>query len=274
MAKTEILLFEYYLLASRLFSLDFIQKAKERATGASSIGQTDTWHDEVFKIALVEKVMEATRYDKLKSRLLSPSVIWPEYAIRGKSVHTGAVVRIREEGYPEEEYLLTGDTIIPEYGFITIRSPLGASLLNSKEGSKLRAKMPAGLMEIEVLRVNYDILPMLTNYFRNLYDKAEQYLKEMLTSQSFARFLEIAKQFQSGAGGADAERDYYELTASIVIHTATLEAILFIFEAYQFSNKLEEDCRRLLTEQRLFFEENGIRFTSLSIADYCHPKRL
>jgi len=274
MTQQSILLFEYYLLAAEVFARGFVQVAKDKATGASSMGHTDTWHDEVFKLELVQKTIEATRYDQLRSRLLSPQVIWPEHVVPSEMANIGATVTTKEESHPEEKYLLTGDTAVPEYGLITVGSPLGRSLVGNSKGSTTDVRMPASSMKVQVLDVSYDVSSMLTRYLRHLFDQAIQELQEIRGSQLFQTFTELAKRVHGGSGGADAERDYYELMASLMSRTAMLEAVLLVIEAYQLSTPIEGKCREILDVFRLLLEQDRIPFESLTAVDYCHPKRV
>jgi transcription elongation GreA/GreB family factor len=273
MANKSILLFEYYLLTAQVFSQGFVQKAREKAAGAASIGE-DRWHDELFKLELVQKTIEATVYDQLKSRLLTPSVIWPEQIVPSKRVNIGAVITLEEEGYPEETYLLTGDTVVPEYGLITVESPLGRSLLDSAEGSTVDIKIPAGSREVKVLRVGYDVSAPLTRYLGYLCKDAGQKLKAILVISRLAAFSTIAEAVRNKTAEVAKERDYYEFMASVVAHTARLEATLLVIEAYRLSSLLEEDCKGKIATYRRLLEEHGIPFESMNAADYCHPKPL
>lgn len=274
MASQSILLFEYYLLAAQVFSQDFVQKAKDKATGASSVGQIDTWHDEVFKLELVQKTIEATIYDQLRARLLSPHVIWPEDIVPGERADIGAVIRLKEETYPDEEYLLTGDTAVPQCGFITVRSPLGRSLVGATKGSTIDVQMPAGSIEVQVLDVSYDVSTVLMRYLGCLCGQARRELEEIRAVQRFQTFIETARSVHSGSSRADVERDYFEFMASIGAHTAILEAILLVIEAYHLSTPVEEECRQKLAEYHNLFEEHEIPFASLTAASYCHPERV
>ena len=275
MASKSILLFEYYLLAAQVFSQDFVQKAREKATGAASVGQIDAWHDEIFKLELVQKTIEATMYDQLKSRLLSPSVIWPEQIVPCERVNIGAVVTLKEDACSEETYLLTGDIVVPEYGLVTIESPLGHSLVGAVKGSTVEVKIPAGSRTVKVLSVSHDIFAPLMRYLGYLYKEAEQKLKALLVTSRLSTVSKIAEAVRNKtSGAAAAERDYYEFTASVVARTARLEAILLVIEAYQFSTLLEEDCRERIAMHRRLLEEYRIPFESLNAANYCHPKPL
>jgi len=144
---------------------------------------------------------------------------------------------------------------------------------NSK-GSTTDVRMPASSMKVQVLDVSYDVSSMLTRYLRHLFDQAIQELQEIRGSQLFQTFTELAKRVHGGSGGADAERDYYELMASLMSRTAMLEAVLLVIEAYQLSTPIEGKCREILDVFRLLLEQDRIPFESLTAVDYCHPKRV
>lgn len=253
---TEILLFEYYLLAAQVWAQGLAEEARSRALGAASMNQTDTWHDEVFKLEIVQKTIEATKYDQLKKRLFSPRVLWPRDVRPSENADIGAVVQLSEEGYPEEEYLLTGDTAIPQYGLITIRSPLGESVLGTTRGSSIRVQMPAGSTQFKVVGISYDISKMLMHYLVSLYKNTERYLND------------------SSRGRVSVEGNHFEVMASIGIHTATLEALLLIFRAYGLSSPLEQQSREALAKLERVIEGYGVPSRRFGDAAYCHPKQV
>lgn len=273
MASQTILIFEYYLLAAQVFAQGFVEEARHRATGASSMGHTDTWHDEVFKLELIQKSIEATISDQLRGRLLSPDVVWPEQIAAGNRVDLGAVVTIQEHNYPSETYLLTGDTSVPEHGLITTNSPLGQGLAGTTKDTTTSVQMPSGLLEVRILHLTYDVSELLVRYLRWMFEEATEKLERIRVAHGFQAFAESARRARNGTGRAGAERDYFELLASIVAHTAKLEAMALIADAYHLPPPLEEECTQELAVYRRLFEEQGMSFASLHTAPYCHPKQ-
>ncbi len=274
MTKEKILLFEYYLLAAEVFESTFKEEARQRASGASASGHTDTWHDEVFKMELVQKAMEATMQDQLRRRLLSPAVDLPKYPMTAKEVvDLGAVVTIKEADYPEDEYLLTGDTAVTKFGFITVKSPLGKGLLGLHKNSERVLQFPAGILKLKVLSVSYDVYTLLTRYMKHLYENSKKGIKEFATPERLQELSKVTDRIKKAESrDASLERDYYETISVIVKHTAMLEAILLVIEAYHLQKELEDNCRETIGYFRQLSEKYEIPYKSLYDVDYYHPK--
>jgi transcription elongation factor GreA len=66
----------------------------------------------------------------------------------------GSKVKVKEEGYDPEEYVIVGAAEAdPRLGRISNESPLGKALLNNKAGDKVKVEAPGGEFEIEILSV-------------------------------------------------------------------------------------------------------------------------
>lgn len=69
-------------------------------------------------------------------------------------VQVGSKVKVKEEGYDPEEYVIVGAAEAdPRLGRISNESPLGKALLNQKPGDKVNVEAPGGEFEIEILSI-------------------------------------------------------------------------------------------------------------------------
>lgn len=69
-------------------------------------------------------------------------------------IQVGSKVKVQEEGYDPEEYVIVGAAEAdPRLGRISNESPLGKALLNKKAGDKVKVEAPGGEFEIEILSV-------------------------------------------------------------------------------------------------------------------------
>ena len=69
-------------------------------------------------------------------------------------IQVGSKVKVHEEGYDPEEYLIVGAAEAdPRLGRISNESPLGQALLNQKAGDKVKVEAPGGEFEIDILSV-------------------------------------------------------------------------------------------------------------------------
>jgi len=70
------------------------------------------------------------------------------------SIQVGSRVKLQEEGYDPEEYVIVGAAEAdPRLGRISNESPLGKALLNKKAGDKVKVEAPGGEFEIEILSI-------------------------------------------------------------------------------------------------------------------------
>jgi len=69
-------------------------------------------------------------------------------------VQVGSKVKVQEDGYDPEEYVIVGAAEAdPRLGRISNESPLGKALLNQKSGDKVKVEAPGGAFEIEILSI-------------------------------------------------------------------------------------------------------------------------
>jgi len=69
-------------------------------------------------------------------------------------IQVGTKVKVCEEGYEPEEYVIVGAAEAdPRLGRISNESPLGKALLNKKAGDKVIVEAPGGEFEVDILSV-------------------------------------------------------------------------------------------------------------------------
>ncbi len=72
----------------------------------------------------------------------------------GDIIQVGSKVKVKEEDYEPEEYVIVGAAEAdPRLGRISNESPLGKALLNHKAGDKVKVEAPGGAFMIEILSV-------------------------------------------------------------------------------------------------------------------------
>ena len=73
---------------------------------------------------------------------------------KSDTVQVGSKVKVKEEGYDPEEYVIVGAAEAdPRLGRISNESPIGKALLNKKAGDKVKVEAPGGEFEVEVLSI-------------------------------------------------------------------------------------------------------------------------
>lgn len=69
-------------------------------------------------------------------------------------IQVGSKVKVKEEGYDAEEYVIVGAAEAdPRLGRISNESPIGQALLNKKAGDKVKVEAPGGEFEVDILSV-------------------------------------------------------------------------------------------------------------------------
>jgi transcription elongation factor GreA len=69
-------------------------------------------------------------------------------------IQVGSKVKVKEEGYDPEEYVIVGAAEAdPRLGRISNESPIGQALLNKKAGDKVKVEAPGGEFEVEILSI-------------------------------------------------------------------------------------------------------------------------
>jgi transcription elongation factor GreA len=70
-------------------------------------------------------------------------------------IQVGSKVKVKEEGYDPEEYVIVGAAEAdPRLGRISNESPLGKALINKMAGDKVKVEAPGGEFEIVILSIS------------------------------------------------------------------------------------------------------------------------
>lgn len=91
----------------------------------------------------------------LNKRIQSAMVVDPE-SIDAEDIKFGATVTVMDEDENHTTYVIVGvDEIDLSKKYISHRSPIGMALLGRVEGEILEINIPKGLMEVEIIRIEY-----------------------------------------------------------------------------------------------------------------------
>lgn len=102
---------------------------------AESGGGQDGWHDESFRVLLVEEHMWSSRFSELKAMLNNVRIIKPEE--QKEIVGFGNGVKIRYEGDGEIfEFIIDGYLIKSYEHRVSIQSPIAQGLLGARKNEK------------------------------------------------------------------------------------------------------------------------------------------
>lgn len=72
-------------------------------------------------------------------------------------VYFGAWVALTEVDGPERRYRIVGaDEVDAASGYISVDSPLARALLRRRQGDQVRAQLPGGEVELQIVAVRYD----------------------------------------------------------------------------------------------------------------------
>ena len=86
-----------------------------------------------------------------KSQIIDPSLHNHERVSFGSSV-----ILLNIDTDEEESYTLCGVLESePEYGLISIHSPLAKAMIGKEEGDEFKIKLPNGIKEYEILKIEY-----------------------------------------------------------------------------------------------------------------------
>ncbi|MST94810.1 MAG: transcription elongation factor GreB [Pedosphaera sp.] len=88
---------------------------------------------------------------------LRSAVVVPPPVVRDQRVRFGATVTVREPDGGESFYRIVGvDETDLDRGWVSWLSPIAKALLNAEPGQRVRLKLPAGDVELEVTGVSHD----------------------------------------------------------------------------------------------------------------------
>ena len=95
----------------------------------------------------------------LSKRLENAQIIDP-LQIKSDKVLFGATVTVLDEDDNQKIFSIVGvDEVEVPKGRISFQSPLGAALMNRKEGDYVTYKTPRGEQEVEIVKIEYIELP-------------------------------------------------------------------------------------------------------------------
>ncbi len=95
------------------------------------------------------------RIRHLQSRLDNIEVIDPA-TVKSDCVSFGATVSIEDENGEKSTFQIVGpDEYEPESGKISWKAPMASALMGKKEGETVKVKRPRGILEVEIIKIEY-----------------------------------------------------------------------------------------------------------------------
>lgn len=126
-------------------------------TWAASNGDRSENGDYIYGKKRLREIDRRVRF--LRKRLDMAEVVDPALRVGCQQVFFGATVTVVNESGLEEVYSIVGvDEADVQQGRISWVSPLARSLLKLREGDVAILRSPAGVMELEVLKIIYQSL--------------------------------------------------------------------------------------------------------------------
>jgi len=131
-----------YLLTKRGYELlkKHIRQAEKRLSQAirlkseAGAGQ-DSWHDEGFKLGIVEEMMWSKRLGELEKVLSNAQLVQPREQNERVEIGVGVVIKDADDG-SIDKYIVDGYLVEPEKKRVSVYSPLGKALLGAREGEE------------------------------------------------------------------------------------------------------------------------------------------
>lgn len=137
----EVSIMDGYVFTARGYKMlqEHICRTKERLSQATKLkseagaGQ-DAWHDEGFKLGLVDEMMWSRRLKELEKILFVAQLIQPEEQRERAEIGVGVVIEY-EDGVTDK-YIIDGYLMDSEEKRISVYSPLAKAMLGAKEGDE------------------------------------------------------------------------------------------------------------------------------------------
>jgi transcription elongation GreA/GreB family factor len=107
---------------------EIIQQKSEAFSGQ------DSWHDEGFKLGIVEEMTWSKRLRELQELLSKAEIVEPEEQNEYVRIGTGVVIEYEDGSI--KRYIVEGYTVTTTPYKLSIYSPLGKVLLNAKVGDE------------------------------------------------------------------------------------------------------------------------------------------
>jgi transcription elongation factor GreB len=144
-------------LTEELRRLSEVERPKVVSEVADAAAQGDRSENAEY-IYGKKRLREIDRRIRFLSKRLDSAVVVESGEDRGGVVYFGARVEIEDEDGNARVYTLVGpDEADPTSGKISFQSPIGKALLKRKAGDTVVVKRPAGEIELQIVRVQYDI---------------------------------------------------------------------------------------------------------------------
>lgn len=124
---------------------------------AASNGDRSENGDYIYGKRRLREIDRRIRF--LTKRIESAEVVDPRCHGENDQVFFGATVTVSYDGDPEQVYSIVGiDEADVARGRISWVSPLARALIKAREGDSVKLHTPAGIREIEILEVRYQLL--------------------------------------------------------------------------------------------------------------------
>ncbi|MCL2021148.1 MAG: transcription elongation factor GreB [Betaproteobacteria bacterium] len=121
---------------------------------AASNGDRSENGDYIYGKKRLREIDRRIRF--LNKRLENVQVVDPMLQGDNEQIFFGATVTLSFDGEPEQTFAIVGiDEADASGGRISWVSPLARALLKAREGDACRLRTPAGIREIEILKVRY-----------------------------------------------------------------------------------------------------------------------
>lgn len=119
---------------------------------AESGGGQDGWHDESFRVLLVEEQMWSRRFSELKVMLNSARVLEPKEQKEAVSFGNGVKIRYEDSG-DVFDFLVEGYLIKTYEHKVSIQSPIAQGLLGANKGEKRTLSIGGRNVKVEILDI-------------------------------------------------------------------------------------------------------------------------
>ncbi len=143
-------------LSDELRRLGEVERVKVVQEVADAAAQGDRSENAEY-IYGKKRLREIDRRMRFLTKRLESAVIVESGEDRGGVVYFGARVETQDEDGKVRVYTLVGpDEADPTSGKISFQSPIGKALLKRKAGDTVRVSRPAGEIELQIVRVQYE----------------------------------------------------------------------------------------------------------------------
>ncbi|MGI6680936.1 MAG: transcription elongation factor GreB [Bdellovibrionota bacterium] len=149
----------YNKLFKELETLTHVVRPKTVDAVALAAGNGDRSEngDYIYGKKMLRQIDSKVRF--LSKRLENAKIVEPEKIV-ASDVRFGATVTLLNENDEEKKYTIVGeDEILVEKGLISYKSPIASALFKKKEGDLVEVHTPKGIVEYEILKIEYIKIP-------------------------------------------------------------------------------------------------------------------